>query len=154
MMLRESSKNGKDDLALDKITGEDGLGSGVPHGDVLVRLVDATLKADDAVLATAREAVIDALGREGLVDAAGVIGAFTMQNRVADATGLPLDTPMEMATRSLRAELGVDQFSSAAYTNKGGWARAVVARLVEPLLPIFLRVIGRLKKGRKKDLVQ
>jgi len=142
LLLRVSSRDGNGEVALDKVTGEEGVGTGVPRGDALVRLVDATVNGDDAALAEARQAVVDAVGAEGLVDAAGVIGAFTMQNRVADATGLPLDAPIEMATRRLRAELDVDGYGASAYTERG-WVRAFLARLAEPLLPLVLKALGR-----------
>lgn len=144
-LLRASSQDRNGNLALRNITTEDGMGTGVQHGDTLVRFVDATLAADDGALAVARQAVIDAAGIRGLVDAAGVIGTFTMQNRVADATGLPLDAPLEMATRNLRAELGVDGFSAAAYTDSGGWLLALLARIAEPLMPLLLKLASRFR---------
>lgn len=146
-LLRASSRDNNGELALAAITAEDGLGTGVPRGDLLVRLVDATLAADEAALSVARREVIDVLGTAALVDAAGVIGTFTMQNRVADGVGLPLDAPLELATRELRAQLGADRFAAAAYTGRGGAGRALLARLVEPLLPLMLRLLGRRQKA-------
>ena len=133
----------RDSVAVGAITSEAGDGSGVPHGDALVRLVDATVGRDDEALADARRAVVVGLGPARLVDAAAIIGTFAMQNRVADATGLPLDAPIELATRGLRAELGADRFGAADRTPRGGWAHALVARVEEPLVPTVFRWLGR-----------
>ena len=75
------------------------------------------------------EEVREGLGWEGLVDIGGVIGVFTMQNRVADGTGLPLDTPVELASRNVQQQLGVERFQSASNTERGGAGKALAARL-------------------------
>lgn len=107
-MLRESISN-RDELIVESITSDDGLGTGVEHGDIIVKLVNATLANDDT-LPTVRQTVVDTFGQAGLVDMAGVIGTFTMQTRIADVTGLPFDAPFEMGTRKLRQQLGADDF--------------------------------------------
>lgn len=123
------------------ITSEEVIDSGIPHGDIIIRLVDAALGKNKDALTEARQAVIGSMGMEGLIDVAAVIGTFTMQNRIADATGLPLDAPIEMATRSLRSELGVDNFGAAEHTDRGGLIRAVLSRLMEPLTPLIFRIM-------------
>lgn len=90
-MLRESA--GKDgggaDLSLVMGAGEaDG---GVPHGRVLVAFSEAVVAGDGAALDAARAAVIVAMGSDALVDAAAVAALFDAIDRVADATGIPLE---------------------------------------------------------------
>jgi hypothetical protein len=51
-----------------------------------------------------------ALGIKGLVDAAAVVGFFNAIDRVADATGIPLDPERLESTADFRAELCIDGF--------------------------------------------
>ena len=64
---------------------------GIAHGAMLMAFGEAVLGADDTRLAAARAAVRQALGEAGLVDAAGVVGLFNAIDRIADATGIPLE---------------------------------------------------------------
>lgn len=139
-----SSEN-EGELELGAVTRGDGRGSGVPHGDALVALVDAALGRDDEALAAARAGVVEAVGTRGLVDAAGVIATFTMQNRIVDAVGVPLDAPMELATRGVRQALGVEEFGGASRTPRGGWILQVASWLASRLMPMLLRWMGRRK---------
>jgi hypothetical protein len=56
------------------------------------------------------------LGPAGLVDAAGVIGLFNAIDRVADATGIPLEPEKAAASADFRAALDLDRFAVAART--------------------------------------
>ena len=84
---------------------------GVAHGAALVGFAEAVLAGDDAALATARRRIADALGDDGLVDAAAVIGLFNAIDRVADATGIPLEPEKAAATADFRAALAIDAFA-------------------------------------------
>jgi hypothetical protein len=50
------------------------------------------------------------------VDACGVVAAFNVVDRVADATGIPLDPMLLAASGDIRAQLGLARFGSAANT--------------------------------------
>jgi len=52
----------------------------------------------------------------GLSDAAGVVGLFNAIDRIADATGIPLDADTAAASADFRAALGLDRFSVAERT--------------------------------------
>ena len=65
---------------------------------------------DDECLAQARARLKQAFGIKGLVDAAAVVGFFNAIDRVADATGIPLDPERLESTADFRAELGIDGF--------------------------------------------
>ena len=71
---------------------------------------------DDGALARARGALMVALGSAGLVDAAGVVGLFNAIDRVADATGIPLEPEKAAASSDFRAALDLDRFSVAERT--------------------------------------
>jgi len=85
----------------------------VPYGRLLVAFAEAVLGADDGALAQAR-AALAALGPAGLVDAAGVVGLFNAIDRVADATGIPLEPEKAAASADFRAALDLDRFWVAA----------------------------------------
>ena len=59
----------------------------------------------------ARRRVREALGDSGFVDASAVIANYSALDRVADATGIPLETAKEANTVELRAELRINDFA-------------------------------------------
>ena len=63
---------------------------GVPGGSALIELVNSVIYGDESRCQKARDAVLERLGPESLVDAAAVFGNFEMMNRVAEGTGIPL----------------------------------------------------------------
>ena len=88
----------------------------MPYGRLLVAFAEAVLGEDDGALARAREALVEALGPAGLVDAAGVVGLFNAIDRVADATGIPLEPEKAAASSDFRAALDLHRFSVAERT--------------------------------------
>ena len=63
-----------------------------------------------------RERLRAVLSPDAFVDAAAVIGSFNVVDRIADATGIPLDPAMDAMSRDVRDELGLGHFASAANT--------------------------------------
>ncbi len=117
--------------------------STVPGAGALIGLVEASFFSNDEDGAGARERVRKELGSDALVDAAAVIGNFERMVRIADGTGIPLDAPVNIATESIRGELGIDGYATAANTKSvRGWQR-LTGRLVEPIVRVVLRRIGR-----------
>lgn len=111
-MLRASASAGGTEVNLQAITGDPGDG-GVAHGRLLAGFAEAVLGEDEARLTGIRERLREALGDSALVDAAAVVANYSALDRVADATGIPLEPAKEAATAGLRAELGIDGFSRA-----------------------------------------
>ncbi len=74
---------------------------------------EAVLGDDDAKLQPARDDLVQAAGPEAFVDAAAVVALFNAIDRVADATGTPLEAVKAEASAEFRAELGIDAFYSA-----------------------------------------
>ena len=64
---------------------------GVEHGAALRRFAKAILERSDD-LVPARDALVAALGESEAVMAASIVASFDGINRVADATGIRLDT--------------------------------------------------------------
>ena len=112
MMLRASSQDLGDKLNLRAVVDSAGTDSGVPHSQVLVDFVDAALTGKPE-LNTARVAVVDALGSDGVVDAAAVIGNFQRMTRIADATGIPVDDGTVAFTADIQALLELNNMPSA-----------------------------------------
>ncbi len=111
-MLRASIEHSGDDYRLDGVIG-DGDG-GIPHGGLLIEFVEAAIGRDDTRLSAAREQVLNTLGPEALVDAACIVATFNAIDRVADATGTPIDDERIEITAEMRVQLGIDRFPSAA----------------------------------------
>lgn len=70
------------------------------------------LDNDDARLAAARKSVLDAMGAEALVDCVAVAALFNGIDRIADATGAPLEEVKADATVDLRSEIDIDAFGA------------------------------------------
>lgn len=85
---------------------------GVAAGELLLRFTEAVAGDDPSLLADVRAEVVAELGPDVLVDAAGVISAFEMMNRVGNATGTPLDAPIVEQTEGIRAELPINEYRS------------------------------------------
>ncbi len=71
---------------------------------------------DEAALSREREALRSLLPDEAFVDVAATIGAFNVVDRIANATGIPLDEMMDAMSADIRQELNLTRFASAANT--------------------------------------
>jgi hypothetical protein len=95
-MLRASSSAFEYDVDLDALR-DPAIPTGVPGGNLLLRLVDAVLVGAEP-RHQVHEEIIAELGPEALVDAASVLGNFEMMNRVAEVSGIP--TPQQGIDRN------------------------------------------------------
>ena len=112
-MLRASARASRTEVDLTAVTGDRAGDGGVAHGALLTGFAEAVLDRDEAALAAVRQRLRDALGDAALVDAAAVVANYSALDRVADATGIPLEAAKEAATAGLRTELGIDRFREA-----------------------------------------
>lgn len=71
------------------------------------------LGRDDQRLAAVRAEIRQKLGDPALVDAAGIAATFNAIDRVADATGIPIEDAKAESTADFRAALGINQFAEA-----------------------------------------
>jgi hypothetical protein len=117
MLLRASGEASGQAFDLHAVTeGTTTVSSGVAHEETLLALVEAMVSDDEEALAPARTRVREELGPEALVDAAAVASNFERMVRIADATGIPLDSFLDEMTVDLRAELNLARFESTANT--------------------------------------
>ena len=109
-MLRASKQHAGEDFDLTAIIAGDGE-TGVAHGELVIEFADAVLGDDDARLAAARSALAETMGGAALVDAAGVAALFDAIDRVADATGAPLEDWKAAQTEAMRDDLGINRMA-------------------------------------------
>ena len=147
MLLRASGKLAGEPVDLRVVTDAGAAGeSGVAEADALLAFSDALVAHDGDALPRARADLLERLGPEGLVDAAAVASNFERMDRIADATGIPLDAPLAMMTEDLRTELDLGRFASAANTPAVGAAQRTAARALQPLLPRLMKLAGALRR--------
>lgn len=84
----------------------------MPSGDELLRFTEASVSPDQDALVEARTRLVGAVGVDAMIDAAAVASLFQMTNRVANATGTPLDDQLVELTADVRAELDLDYLSA------------------------------------------
>ena len=111
-MLSWSSSESGAQADLSAIVEGDG-DAGLPLGAELVAFADAIAGWDDAVLATAREALVAAAGTAFMIDAAAVAANFEMMTRVADGTGARFPAAATAARTALDERLHIGNFTSA-----------------------------------------
>ena len=116
MLLRASGLTHNKDYDLAAVTGAGFGDTGVPHGRLLIEFAEAVLGEDEEALARARATLREAIGPAGLADAAGVVGLFNAIDRVADATGIPLEAEKAAASADIRAALDLDRFDVSVRT--------------------------------------
>jgi hypothetical protein len=120
--------------------------AGIEHGALLTSFADAAVKGDPAELATARDALRIAAGSAAVVDAAGVIGNFERMVRIADGTGIPLDSVVDVLSSDFRNELGVERFSSRRLSSSNRLVGAF-GPAIRGIARTALRLAGRV--GRR-----
>jgi hypothetical protein len=116
MLLRVSGQTTGTEPDLNAVHGAAAGDGGVTHGARLVAFTEAVMREGATAIARKRAALRGVLSPEAFVDTCAVIGAFNVVDRVADATGIPLDDQLVTATGELRAQLGLGRFASAANT--------------------------------------
>jgi hypothetical protein len=113
-------------------------GSGIPHAEALLAFTEAAVLGSEAELSEARQRLRDAVGSEGLVDAAAVVGNFERMTRIADSTGIPLDPPVNVLAGDLQEDLGLTEFGSARNTSPPGALAGLLAPALRKVsVPIF-----------------
>ncbi len=113
MLLRASSQTAEINLTAAMNAEAD---RGIPHGILLNTFAEAVLGSDDAALKSARNCLLAELGPAGLVDSVAIVATFMQMDRIADATGIPLDNVVRDVTDGFRAELGLNAYASAQNT--------------------------------------
>jgi hypothetical protein len=102
------------DVDYDRVLDRDHIGDvGVPHGAELLAFTNA-VQIGSPDLPAARAELVDAVGPEGLREAAATVAVFNGLVRVADGTGIQLDGGVFAVSAVDRARLGIDGFAGSA----------------------------------------
>ena len=115
MMLRLSVNHDETSSDMDLITGEsrDAL-KDVPLSAELAAFAESIAKRDEEdALSIFRESLAAASSQEVVVDAAAVAANFQRMVRIADSTGIPLDSPQRTFSETVWNELKLDKMSQA-----------------------------------------
>ncbi len=119
-MLRASGQIVGQAVDLSAVTETAAGDAGVEYGARLLAFTDGAMGEDDALLDRERRALRAVLSPDAFVDACALVAAFNVVDRIADATGIPLDPMLHAASGEVRAELGLARFGSAANTPGAG----------------------------------
>jgi len=120
-MLRASAQATSTEVDIQAVNGDaDSAAVGIEFGPELLRFAESVARRS-ADLPERRRELLEAAGPKVLVDAAGVAANFQRMVRIADATGIPLDSMAEGASRELRAELDLERFPTARYSLPSGY---------------------------------
>jgi hypothetical protein len=149
-MLRASIEYSGADADLSGIAEGAEVGdAGIEHGALLTAFADAAVMGEPEALESARDALRTAASSAVVVDAAGVIGNFERMVRIADSTGIPLDTPVAAMTVDIRNDLGIDEFGSARNTPSLGLVGRMFGRVGRVVGLAGIRALTAF--GRKND---
>ena len=121
-MLRVSIENSGESIDLDRLTDPACTEiKGIPHSQVLLKFSNAFMGNDPDALTQAREQLAKAMGPEAMVDAAAVASNFQRMVRIADSTGIPLESmgdDMDVIVEELNEQLGINEYVSAVNSKK------------------------------------
>ena len=109
MRLGMSGKDTGDNYNLESVMSGNMADNVLPNGVILNEFLEAIFARDTTRLKDAQNRLIEAMGEHALVDAAATIAAFNAYPRMADSTGIPLESGKEEITQELRAELRLDR---------------------------------------------
>lgn len=116
-MLRVSAQNDETEIDLQGVSGDaDSAGKGIAFGTELMQFAESLARREEETLLSTRRALLEAAGPEVLVDAAGVAANFQRMVRIADSIGIPYDDTRSGLGQSVRDELNLGEFATAAHT--------------------------------------
>ncbi|MBE9540473.1 MAG: hypothetical protein IMF06_15425 [Proteobacteria bacterium] len=134
---------------LQMINGDEAATDGdVAHARALMKFAETFALRDEQSLADARETLLDEAGPGVLVDAAAVAANFQRMVRIADSTGIPLDTRSAAMSVDIRKELDLQRFGSAKNTPPTSLKTKLLSYIARPMAKIMLR---RMEAKAQKD---
>lgn len=142
-MLRASTQVSGEEVNLKGIVEGNQVQTGLRGGEALIHFAETAVGDNVDAISVAREAVKDELGEKAMVDAACVIANFQRMVRIADGTGIPLDTPVAMMTSNIREDLGLNEYGSAGNTPALSLMQRLLGRVLQPALPLVVKLMTR-----------
>ena len=139
-MLRESVENSGGTIDLTGLTDASQTDiSGVANSKELLQFATAFLGEDPLAFGDARQALVDKMGAEAMVDTVGIVSNFQRMDRIADSTGIPSEVPTLLMSEDLCEQLGIDKYLSAANTAKPSFLERLLVKYVA--VPKFRKMI-------------
>ena len=139
-MLRESVANSGETIDFAGLTdGSQTEIVGVENSKELLQFATAFLGGDPLAFDEARQAVLDKMGAEAMVDVVGIVSNFQRMVRIADSTGIPSEVPTLVMSQDLCEQLGIDQYFSAANTAKPSFLKRLLVKYLA--VPKFRKMI-------------
>jgi hypothetical protein len=114
MLLRGSGEREGKSFNLPGVTGASDDAIGVDSEDIILALTDAVVDGEVVRIGETRAAAVAAMGAQATVDVITGASGFKGITRVANATGIPLDTNTEETTVEMRRDTGIDEFAEAS----------------------------------------
>ena len=114
----------------------------------LGRLVRVRVEIDRweaAACSEARQALVDKMEADAMVDAAGIVSNFQRMVRIADSTGIPSEAPMLLVSEDFCEPLGIDKYVSAANTENPSFLKRLFLKFVA------VRQFRKMIRGFGKD---
>lgn len=112
MLLRASGQQQQTEYDLNSVTQDEG-DPGVPGGNHLRAITEAAIRGHWIDLPEVRKRAEADMSAQQVVDTLVVAAAFNGITRVADATGIPLDTTTAKVTGEMRDATGIANFDYA-----------------------------------------
>lgn len=110
---------------------------------MLIAFAEAVVGSDVDRLDATRARLQQELGPAALVDAAAIVATFQQMDRIADASGIPLDAVVDMVSQDVQTELGLGSFASSHNTQSSSLGR-LASRLLTPIRGTMLQLASRL----------
>lgn len=110
MLLRESGRHDGLEHDFEIINGEALERSPLADTKLLNEFAESFARFDRDALGAARATLVETLGAEALVDCAATVAIFDAVVRIADASGIPLETYKVDGAKDLRDQLGIEDF--------------------------------------------
>lgn len=120
--------------------------SDIPFAIELLQFAGAVVSRDEVELERARERLLSVAGEAVLVDAACVVGNFQRMVRIADATGIPIDSDRMPLMNQAVEELGLRHFDSSRHTPKMGFFQGLLASFLRQISVSKLKQLDRRAK--------
>ena len=124
---------------LEAINGDEAAAARITHGEELLAFAEAIARRQDEALVEARDRLVRVAGSAVMVDAAAVAANFQRMVRIADSTGIPLDTRAAALSAGIRKQLDLGSFTSARNTPEDSLKVKLLSLIARPIARRKLR---------------
>lgn len=110
-MLRVSANKTESEIDINMIMGDETPGhTDIKYAKELMEFAGSLASQNEGELKSARDNLVAVAGEAVLVDTAGVAANFQRMVRIADATGIPVDSNDNEISNKVRADLDLYRF--------------------------------------------